>query len=63
MLWNKNKSLSFPGSSTPALQSRSLPDIIKVTKPRKLRWKGHVKRMGETRNRDNVLGEKRERKR
>jgi hypothetical protein len=36
----------------------SSPNIIRVTKSRRLRWAGHVARMGEGRGAYRVLGEK-----
>jgi len=33
----------------------ALPNIIRVTKLRRMRWEGHVARMGEMRNAHNIL--------
>ena len=38
----------------------SSPNIIRNIKSRRLRWAGHVARMGETRNAYRVLGDLRE---
>jgi hypothetical protein len=39
------------------------PNIIRMIKPRRMRWVGHVARMGETRNAYRILLGKPERKR
>jgi hypothetical protein len=41
----------------------SSPNILRVIKPRRMRWVGHVERMGEGRNVYNVLVERPEGKR
>jgi hypothetical protein len=41
----------------------SSPSIIRMIKPRRMRWKGHVARMGEKRNAYRILVEKPEGKR
>jgi hypothetical protein len=41
----------------------SLPNIIRMIKSRRMRWAGHVTRMGETRNAYRILVGKPERKR
>jgi hypothetical protein len=41
----------------------SLPSLIRITKSRRMRWAGHVARMGEKRNANRLLVEKPERKR
>jgi hypothetical protein len=39
------------------------PDIIRVIKSRRIRWAGHVARMGDMRNACNIEAEKPEEKR
>jgi hypothetical protein len=41
----------------------SSPNIVRVIKPRRMRWEGHVARMGEGRSVYSVLVERPERKR
>jgi hypothetical protein len=41
----------------------SLPNIIRMIKPRRMRWVGHVARTGETRNAYRILVGKPEKKR
>jgi hypothetical protein len=41
----------------------SSPILIRMIKPRRIRWAGYVARMGETRNAHRILVEKTERKR